>query len=449
MSKNKNELMSLPGAIFTGIGSAIGVALVAYIGFVIAGAGKASIISILIGLLIGLGAGMPVYFLSRRTVIKGATAGLIELGLGKTSAAFYGYTMLVTIAMLSTYPVSVANYIVSVFPSLGGHVQLISMAILVLSIAVLCFGVKLFENVSKIFTVLLLLGLTVFTLLGLVHIVKNGINPFDFSGDPIFAKNGMNGVLAGVPLFAATCSGFVNIAYMAPMVKEPKKNVPKAVLCACGAMSFFWIFLTIVEANVLPVEEVAGQPLTFVARALMPEWMAVFFALTGPTMAILTTYIPGMPIIAGSIGLNAARGMLPKFLAPQKNSSGLDRNIFLFIGGVTAVILLFNLPVNTVVANIAPCTSFGVLLSAVAHIGISFRRADLFDNPKDLTVYRVSSIIGAVAGLVLFILAVRAITLTSALINIALIAAAYVFCSWKLGKSSPEKAEDTAGQAAE
>ena len=62
MSKDKNELMSLSGATFTGIGSAIGVALVAYIGFVIASAGKASIISIFLGLIIGLLAGFPMFF---------------------------------------------------------------------------------------------------------------------------------------------------------------------------------------------------------------------------------------------------------------------------------------------------------------------------------------------------------------------------------------------------
>ena len=97
MSNKKEELMGLPGAIFTGIGSAVGVGLVAYIGFVIAGAGKAAILSIFIGLTIGVCSGIPTYFLTKRTSIKGAHSGLIELGLGKTSGAFYAYTTIVSV----------------------------------------------------------------------------------------------------------------------------------------------------------------------------------------------------------------------------------------------------------------------------------------------------------------------------------------------------------------
>jgi|GEM_PF-5599297 len=443
MSKNKEELMSLPGAAFTGIGASIGVALVAYIGFVIAAAGKASVISIIMGLTIGLLSGLPMYFLTKRTVIKGASAGLIEMGLGKASGAFCGYISIVSLGFMSTYPVSVSTYIVSAFPALAPFQQLLGFVILIMAVLVLCFGVKLFENVSKLFGVLLLIGLTVFTVLGLIRIVQNGVNPLDFSGDRIFEANGMNGILSGVPLFAATCTGFINIGYMGNLVKDPTKNVPKAVAISGFVMSFFWIFLTIVAANVLPVEQVAGQPLTFVAKEMMPEWMAIAFVITGPAMAILTTYIPAMQMTSSAIGMTASRGLLPKFLIPKNPAGGIDTKMIIIIGVVIGIINLLQLPVNVIIANLAPCTSFGgLLLPGIAHVAISYRRTDLMENKKQRSTYRIVSFAAAAAGLVLFILSVRAITLTSALISIALIITAYTLCIIK-SKKGVQKAEAT------
>lgn len=442
--KKQEELMGLSGAIFTGIGASIGVALVAYIGFVIAYAGKASIISIFIGLIIGLLASFPMYFLTKGMVI-GSQAQVVETGLGRASSAFMSYTCVLQIGILTTYPISIASYVVSAFPSLAPYQKILNFLVLALCISVLCFGVKFFERVSKLFSTLLLIGLTAFTLLGLIRIIQKGINPFDFSSDPIFQANGLNGILAGVPLFAGTCGGFANIGYMGSLVKEPKKNVPKAILVSAAVMSFFWIFLTIVAANVLPVEQVAGQPLTYVARELMPEWMALFFVIAGPTMAITTTFIPGMQLIAAAIGMTASQGLLPRFLAPKDSANGINRRVIVLMGIAISAILLLDLPVNVVVGNLAPCASFAAMILGLAHIGVAFRRCNMFENKKGLVIYRVFAIAGTLACLVLFILAVRAITLVSALINITVIICTYAFCTWKIRRDAAKGAENVAG----
>ena len=441
--KKQDELMGLSGAIFTGIGASIGVALVAYIGFVIAYAGKASIISVFIGLVIGLLASSPVYFLTKGMVITGSQAQVVETGLGRASSAFISYTCVLQIGFLSTYPASIASYVISAFPALTSYRFTLSFLVLILCISVLCFGVKFFERASKLFSALLLIGLITFALLGLIKVVGSRVNPFDFSADPIFQKNGINGVLAGVPVFAGTCGGYANIGYMGGLVKEPKKNVPKAILVSAAVMIFFWIFLTIVAANVLPVEQVAGQPLTYVARELMPEWMALFFVLAGPTMAIVTTFIPGMQINATTIGITASQGMLPRFLAPKDFSGGINRRVILIMGGIMSVILLLGLPVNVIVGNIAPYISFASMLIGLAYVGIAFRHSEIFESKRDMAIYRGATIAGTLASLLLFILSVRAITFMSAIINITAIICTYVFCTWKIRRDAVKKAEDT------
>ena len=339
---------------------------------------------------------------------------------------------------------SVASYLASAFPALAPYSQVLSFAVLILAVLTLCFGVKLFENVSKLFGVLLLIGLTVFTILGLVKVVQLGVNPFDFSGDPIYSVNGINGVLAGVPLFAGTCGGFTNIAYMGDICKEPRKNVPKAILVSGLVMCFFWIFLTIVAANVLPVEQVAGQPLTYVAKELMPEWMAIAFVLTGPVMAIITTFIPGLQMNASAIGVTASKGFLPKFLAPKEGYVGINRKVVIILAAIIGVVLAFNLPVNVVVSNVMPCIAFGgSMLCGGSHVAIAFRKSELFDNKKELTVYRVVSIIGLIASTILFILSIRAISVTSAIINITVIVVFYSICNYKIRKDEKQAAEAT------
>jgi len=146
--------------------------------------------------------------------------------------------------------------------------------------------------------VALLVGMVVYFVAGVAYMMKNGtgdgLGIFDLSQDAIWAANGIGGMFDGFLLSMPLMSMYTTLLFYGPIAENPKKDIPLAMYIAMILVGVIWIGTTVVTANVLPVEQVAGQPLTVIAQITMPA-LAIPFVIFGPLMAILTTYIGNTP----------------------------------------------------------------------------------------------------------------------------------------------------------
>lgn len=72
--------------------------------------------------------------------------------------------------------------------------------------------------------------------------------------------------------------------------------------------------MSIVAANVLPISEVANQPLALVAKAVMPQWAFVFFTVCGAGFALATTLNATLAWVTKPVLQAVEDGWFPKWL---------------------------------------------------------------------------------------------------------------------------------------
>lgn len=440
MSNKQFQKMGLPGLAFTSIGCGLGVAIVAYMGNVIGIAGKAAILPIVVGLLLGAAMAAPYYLLSKKAVIRGGQYSITLEGLGPVAAGLSVYSTILGTLFYATYPTSILSYISSVAPGVAPYTKILALAIIVIVYFLFANGIKVFEKAQTFMTVLMLICLTIFVILGCINIIGNGINPFDWSQDVRFNTVGVSGTMSAIPLVIGMLYGYVWVVFYGPMAEKPTRNIPKAILIGGAVMCVFWVLITIVASSVLPVDQVANQPLTLVAQELMGPVGAALFVLGGPLMTITTTYLSGLNSPTVSIAQAASEGWFPKFFA-KKNSKGISANALCVTLGISVVVILLDIPVYTLLNMVTLFTSIMTFMVSIAFYRIPDKNPDVFTVAKDKTVFRVVSILSAMVNVYTFYLSVRNLTTTVVIIGVVLMVVLGVFCYFwnKSGKIHTER----------
>jgi len=432
--------LSLPGAIFTSIGSGLGVAIVAYIGFVFAAAGKASVLVLAVGVLMGLMSAAPWFMMSRKAVLKGGQYSLIAENMGPIACGIttYGLLMSSTIFYV-TYPSSITNYLVSVFPGLAPYSKVCTIVIALAVCFMLCRDIKFYEKAQGVFTTLLIVALTVFLVLGFVHIAKSGVNVFDFANDPIYSKGGFMGGMSSLPLVVGTMYGYVWVVFYGPVTEKPKKTIPIAIIAGAVVISFLWLALAIVGTNVLPVEQVAGQPLTVVASALMSKPMVVAFVVLGPVMTILTSYIGLIQTPVSALSRGAEEGWLPKIIAKQ-NKFGRYSMIYIIITALIVVTTILDISITTVLNYTSFVGTITTLLAYCAFFLMPKKHPELFEGGSDKGSFMFAAVLGMIATLITTYFSARNLTSVVLTVTVVLLVIIVVFSYFwnKAGKVTIE-----------
>lgn len=421
--------LGLGSLVFNTIGMSLGGAIVSYIGFAIALGGRSTIFTVLICLLIGIGLALPFYMLSKLATVKGSQYSIIMENLGPKIGGLTQYIYITDIIFYATYPLAISSYIVALFPNLNKTAVAIGIVLIVY--VILMIGIEGFARFQSLFTIILLIALTLFSIIGIYYLVNNNINPFNFN-EPNYFYKGMDGITAGIPLLIFYTFGYYYILYYGPVAKRPTKNIPKAMLVGGGAMIISWVVITIVGANVLPIEQVANQPLTVVAEEIMPKYLALFFVIGGPIMAILTSYLGLVPVTTAGMLQTAKEGWFPKVLA-KKSKKGTPIVIYTLLQGAILIIVSLEIPITALLYQFAFITAIATVVLYVAILRLPKSHPELFDRAGAKVTsmsYRIASMIAIVLALVIFYLSIQGVSVIQILINVVAIALLYLLSNY-------------------
>jgi len=166
--------------------------------------------------------------------------------------------------------VAFAEYFGYFFPSLStktyiitagwfslSYGQLVAVGLILLLSAINYFGVVFGKYIQNIFSVIKIGAIFVFTIFGFaignVSSIDFSINPMNFS----FAQL-MTGF--GIVMVAVfwTFDGWNNVNFIAGEIKNPKKNLPFALVMGTLLISVLYLLVNIVYFIALPVKEMAG-----------------------------------------------------------------------------------------------------------------------------------------------------------------------------------------------
>jgi amino acid transporter len=421
--------MSVRGAAFLGIGAMVGAGIFALLGEAGAVAGSAVWLSFLLAGVVALLLGYMVVKLGVRYPSSGGLIAYLLQGFGNGRlvgiASWLGYFAAIVI-VCSMVAVAFGSYATSLFvgdDAGGGWDNLFTTVIVVAMVAINLVGTRFVDRAQSLIVVLLLIVFAVFVA---VTIVDVDFDLLAFSTYPSFSD-----VIASVALTFFAYLGFSVITFAVGDLREPARELPKAMYLALGVTTATYILIAIGVFGTLTVEEVIAYGETAIAEAARPALgdagftiMAVAALLATASSVNATLYASG-----GLTAMLAGVGQFPGFFG---KSSRLGAHAGMLITG--AIVLA--------VANL-------VDLSAIASVGSACSL--LIFLLVGISAYKLRAETGSSAAIIVLAIAATATVLVffgvdtlrnapqtfAAIVLIAALAVMLDFL-WKRARNEPE-----------
>ena len=213
---------------------------------------------------------------------------------GERWSGYYGIIYIVTKMTLAMYSLSFAQYFIALVP--GAPEKAVALGVATFFIGLAFFGVDLAAKVQNLLVIALIAALVVFAVFGFPYV---DLGNYFSNADGMFLSDGIGGFLTAVAYLGFATGGATVILDSSAECKNPTKDIP----------------FVIVASGVLPVPEVANQPLTLVANIVLPGPVYIFFIVCGAMFALATTLNSQMLSAPKPLMQICEDGWLPKSFA--------------------------------------------------------------------------------------------------------------------------------------
>ncbi len=367
MSEEKNKI-GLFTCVTIIVGSMIGSAIFSLSGLTMYKAGPAAILSWVIAALIMLVYGLVCAELSTRFPRSGGVFVFPSKALGKNGKDSTLWGWISTWGYINANIVAVAFAAIYVATYLGAGFQLpngmqIPLAIITVAICLLLNSIK-FSVAGKLNSILV--GALVASLSVYVISCFCG-GSWDFSMlEPFFTqgKTGTFGFMAAVPTAMVGYGSIVAIAFMVSEVKNPSKNVPKAVLIAMSIVAIIYILIILATLGLVSASFLDENPgmryiplyaACFTKLSMFP-WLSKVVSIAA-ILALVTTILVVLALTGRAIQAASLDGILPKVFA-KSNRFGVPAFATSAVAILAAIISCFPSFTEQIVG-------FGTLFAAV------------------------------------------------------------------------------------
>lgn len=311
------------------IGQIIGAGIMALTGIAIGMTGRSVNISFMLAALAVILLSIPIIFMASSVRLRGGQYTQAAVFIGKKFAGMFMIIFIVANISLAMYAISFADYFIALVPGIPS--QLVAGIILTIIFAVNFFGIKNAAWLQTAMVVVLAVALAAFTGFGIFQ-----VQPGYFQ-QPGFMTGGIGGILMGMALLTFATGGATVVLNLSAEAKNPKKDIPLVIIVSTLAVAGLYALMATVAGGVLPIEQVAYQPLTLVAEAVLPPWLYVFFVVGGAMFALVTTLNAQVSWITKPVMQACVDNWFPKSFAklhPKYNTPWILLLIYYVVGMV-------------------------------------------------------------------------------------------------------------------
>lgn len=209
-------------------------------------------------------------------------------------------------------------------------------------------GTYLFASINSLIVVVMMVAVAVYIVLGIPNIDASQLSIGAAFGSGIKISS----IGAAVSVFASCLSGGTAVSQIADEVKNPRRDVPLALILAPVIVAFIYILMAVVTLGCMNGDTVTT--LSDVAKGFMAPGLVVFFVVGGPLCGVLTSMVPVIMLTCAQIQAAADCGVFPKALA-KKNKNGVSTGILIYV-------MLF------AIICVLTGSSFGVLMTVFSAI---------------------------------------------------------------------------------
>ena len=191
-------------------------------------------------------------------------------------------------------------------------------AVVLLTVLVM-LGIKRSSWANAVIVSVTLASLALFVIAGLPSLAASGgsrLTPFV----PVGGEGGLRGFLYATALMFVAYTGYARIATLGEEVREPRKNIPRAIIATLLVSSVLYVAVAVVAVGAVGPERLAevaaadATPLEAAARASSLPWVAKVVAIGSVTamLGVLLNLLLGLSRVALAMG---RQGDLPAVFA--------------------------------------------------------------------------------------------------------------------------------------
>ncbi|MHA1836041.1 MAG: APC family permease [Candidatus Odinarchaeia archaeon] len=347
--------VTLFGVTVYGIGNILGAGIYALIGEVVGLTGNLSWFSFIIAALIGGVTGLSYAELSAMYPKSAAEFVYVEKAFKNRLLSFILGWIIIFSGLLSAATVSLSfgGYLSDILglPQSFSIIFIAVLLIIILSI-VNFIGIKESTWVNIVFTLIEASGLILIIFIGLPYL--GSVNYLEL---PLTAS--LSSIFSSVALIFFAYIGFEDIANIAEEVKDPERNLPRAIIYSIIITTVIYCLVSITVVSIIPYSEIAASPapLNTVASAALGPTGGLLMSLIALFSTANTVLI--ILIVTSRMMYGMARDKaLPEALS-QISPKHHTPHISILVTLILAILFVF-LGDITIVAN---ATVIGVLIT--------------------------------------------------------------------------------------
>lgn len=336
-TKELRKVLGRKELISIGIGQIIGSGVFSLTGLAIGFTGRSVFFAFLIGSLFSLAVTVPSIFAGSTVRLRGGQYTLAGLLLGDRFSGFYIVIYIFGNISIAMYALSFADYLLSLVP--GINRILIAAVVLTLFFLINLFGVKNAARLQNYMVIVLAAALAVFASKGLMN-----VKPGYFAEAGMFT-GGWKGFFLAATFTSFATTGGGNIVNFSGECKNPTKDIPFAIVVSTIIVTMLYAIIGMVAAGVLPIEQVAYQPLTLVAMEVLPTPLYVFFIVGGALLALSTTLNATFGWVTKPVLQACVDGWFPKKLGEINKKYGTPHYLLImfYIIGLVPILTGFDI----------------------------------------------------------------------------------------------------------
>ena len=301
----KKELMGIA------VGQIIGAGIMSMMGVAIAMTGRSANLAFMLSAVFTMCTFFPSIFITSCIRMRGGMYTQFAIFAGDKWAGYYSVIYFITNMSLAMYALSFAEYALALLPT-GGNQKVIALIVGTLFFVLNYFGVDLMAKIQNLLVIVLVISLAMFAVFGLPQV---DLAAYFSNADGMFMTGGISGFLTAVAYLGFATGGATVILGVSAECKNPTKDIPFAIIVSTVSVAILYGLVATTASGVLPVPEVANQPLTLVAAEILPRPLYIFFIVGGAMFALATTLNSQIMSCTKPVMQSCEDGWFPQSLA--------------------------------------------------------------------------------------------------------------------------------------
>ncbi|MFC2163589.1 APC family permease [Acidobacteriota bacterium] len=408
--------IGLPGAVFILVGYIVGASIYILPGTLGATAGPGVFVSYLLASVLAI----FTCFVTAQVGSAFPTSGANYVAISRVLSPFWGYMFIWALIACMGVGLPLIAYGFAEYLSFFIPVKspmLVAAVIMLLFTGVNLLGVEVAKWIQAIMVVEFIAALLIFAVVGLFNLDNDLLTP-------VFPAGFGAVVMMAIPAYFSFV-GFFMIAEIGEEIKNPSRNIPRALLISFVVVVIVYTIVPLVVTGVLPWETLGGTKgaVAVASNVFFPKWLANIIAISA--LFAVATSINGIIVAQARDFFAVARdGVFPSIFSRVSKRFSAPYWAILLAGGIALVGILFGASIQ----NYAIMTVLGFMiiqiLAGLAVLNLPKRLPDRYKEAKfKLKGFALPFFsIGLIVVSVVFIVIGIEQSLISALIYLAFVA---------------------------